>query len=107
VFRTSETGTNLYVGNALIDHFLPEEVDSNLVGRNFGKDVVIVDVVRKGTVFQIARCYESGYPENAFRQYQVRFDDVSLGGALLDISDLTDMTVRPPVFREEFAEPVK
>jgi len=107
VYRTKETGTNLFVGNAAIGHFLPVEVSSAFINKKIGKDVLIVGILHEGTMFKIVKCEKQQSPEDVFLRFKVQLEKSSFQESILDVSDLTDMTKNPPVFRNGMAKPLE
>jgi hypothetical protein len=107
VYQTKETGTNLFVGNAAVGHFLPVEVSSAFINKKIGKDVLIVGILYDGTIFKTVRCEKQQSPEDMFLHYKAQFEKSSFNGPTLDVSDLTDMTKNPPVFRDGLAKPLE
>ena len=107
VYRTRETGDRLFVGNASVGHFLPEEVTPHFIGRQTGGGVTIEGILPQGTMFTIVSCEEERHPEDIFRRLKATFQNASFGGQALDVSDLTDMSKEPPAFRETLAVPVE
>jgi len=107
IYQTRETGTNLFVGNASVGHFLPEEVSSAYIGKQINKKTIIIGFLPRDSVFTIVGCDEERRPEDLFRLFKAKFGDGPFVGQTLDVSDLTDMTKNPPEFRKALAVPVE
>jgi hypothetical protein len=104
IYQTQETGTNLFVGNASVGHFLPEQISPEFINKKIDNDGLIVGILRKGTMFIIVGCEEERRPEDLFRRFKVRLESSSFQGLICDVSDLTDMSKNPPVFRDSLAK---
>jgi hypothetical protein len=107
VYQTRETGSELFVGNASVRHFLPEDVSSNFINQKIGKDGLIVGILPQGSVFTIAGCKEQRSPEDVFDRFEAIFQNTSYQQQIFIVSDLTDMRKTPPEFLQNLAKPLK
>ncbi len=86
--------------------FLPNQVSPEFIQKQL-KYVEIFSIMPKESLFIIVGCEEEREPENTFRRFKAMFANSSIQGQVLDVSDLTDMSKTPPVFREKLAAPIQ
>ncbi|HSY74353.1 MAG TPA: hypothetical protein VK810_02695 [Dongiaceae bacterium] len=106
IFRFKDKRDTLFVANSSMVRYLPDIVSLELAQKKY-KNVEIVGIIGKGSVFTVVACMEEKSPEDIFQRFKATFDNPSFNGEIIDVSYLTDLTKTPPEFEAISAKPLE